>query len=223
MKKLPRQFYNRNTIDVALDLLGCRLICTTDGVKTGGVIVEVEAYRGPTDPACHAFHGRTPRNEVMHGPPGFLYVYFTYGNHFMLNVVTERDNFPAAVLLRGIEPLYNIPVMGQRRNTADFTNISSGPGKLAKALNVTRVDNGTDLLKSHIYVQGPSENSLEIMASPRIGIGTNGIERLWRFFIKDNPHVTPANKFTRENSYPLSLARKMKWELPGERLPKAGK
>lgn len=220
MKKLPRQFYNRNTIDVALDLLGCRFVCNTDGIKTGGMIVEVEAYRGPTDPACHAFHGRTPRNEVMHGPPGYLYVYFTYGNHFMLNVVTEKDNFPAAVLLRGIEPLYNIPLMCQRRKTDEFTNISSGPGKLAKALNVIRINNGTDLTGSHIYIQGPAEGKFEVMASPRIGIGNNGIERLWRFFIKNNPHVTPANKFTRENSFPLKLARKMKLVLPSERMPK---
>ena len=220
MKKLPRQFYNRHTIDVALDLLGCRIICNTGGIKTGGMIVEVEAYHGPTDPACHAFHGRTPRNEVMHGPPGFLYVYFTYGNHFMLNVVTERDNFPAAVLLRGIEPLYNIPVMAKRRGTDDFTNISSGPGKLAKALDVTRIDNGTDLLGSHIYFQGPSEGRFEIMASPRIGIGNNGIEKLWRFFIKDNPHVTPSNKFTRESNYPVKRARKLNWNLPLDRLLK---
>jgi DNA-3-methyladenine glycosylase len=219
MKKLPRQFYNRHTIDVALELLGCRIICNTGGIKTGGTIVEVEAYHGPTDPACHAFHGRTPRNEVMHGRPGFLYVYFTYGNHFMLNVVSGPDNFPAAVLLRGIEPLYNAPIMASRRGTEEFTNISSGPGKLAKALDVTRIDNGTDLLGSHIYIQGPSERKFEIMASPRIGIGLNGLEKLWRFFIRDNQHVTPANKFTRENSYPLKLARRMKLELPSDRLP----
>ena len=117
MKKLPRSFYNHNTIEVATRLLGCQIICNTDGIKTGGIIVETEAYHGPEDPACHAFKGHTRRNDVMYGKPGFLYVYFTYGNHFMLNVVTEKEGFPAAVLLRGIEPRYNIDIMAKRRGT----------------------------------------------------------------------------------------------------------
>ena len=211
MKKLPRSFYHRNTIDVAISLLGCHIISTTNGVKTGGVIVETEAYRGPTDPACHAFKGHTRRNDIMYGKAGFLYVYFTYGNHFMLNVVTENEEFPAAVLLRALEPRYNIDLMASRRGTDNVIEISSGPGKLAKALGVTGSDYGTDLTGSHIYIVGPSAYRPKIVASPRIGIGLAGSERLWRFFIKDNPHVSRGSKWIRANAYELSKARKMRF------------
>ena len=217
MKKLPRSFYNRNTIEVAAQLLGCQIICNTDGIKTGGIIVETEAYRGPDDPACHAFKGHTRRNDVMYGQPGFLYVYFTYGNHFMLNVVTEKKGFPAAVLLRGIEPLYNIEIMAKRRGTDELTNISSGPGKLAKAFNVTVPDNGTDLTGSYIYILGPPDNKPKIIASPRIGIGIAGSERLWRLYIDGNLYVSQPNKWIRESSYSLSEAKKLGFVLPKER------
>ncbi len=217
MKKLSRSFYNRNTIEVALALLGCQIVCNTDGIKTGGVIVETEAYCGPDDPACHAFKGRTRRNEVMYGKPGFLYVYFTYGNHFMLNVVTEDDGYPAAVLLRGIEPNSNIDTMAARRGTDDIANISSGPGKLAKALGVEGKDNGTDLTGSHIYIVGPPERKPKIGASPRIGIGAGGSEQLWRFFILDNPHVSQGIRWIRDNIYPLEKAKKMGFLLPQNR------
>ncbi|HBC47909.1 MAG TPA: DNA-3-methyladenine glycosylase [candidate division Zixibacteria bacterium] len=217
MKKLPLFFYNRNTIEVATRLLGCQIICNTDGIKTGGIIVETEAYHGPEDPACHAFKGHTRRNDVMYGQPGFLYVYFTYGNHFMLNVVTEKEGFPAAVLLRGIEPRYNIEIMAKRRGTDDLTNISSGPGKLAKALNVTGPDNGTDLTGSHIYILGPPDKKPKIIASPRIGIGIAGSELLWRFHIDGNAHVSKPNKWIKESSYSLAEAKKLGFVLPEER------
>jgi DNA-3-methyladenine glycosylase len=217
MKKLPRSFYNRPTIDIAIDLLGCHLICNTDGIKTGGIIVETEAYCGPQDPACHAFKGHTRRNDVMYGNCGFLYVYFTYGNHFMLNVVTEKEGFPAAVLLRGIEPVYGIGEMATRRGTDDPVNIASGPGKLAKALNVTKIDNGIDLTQSHIYIIGPPAKKPIICASPRIGIGIAGSERLWRFFIDNNPHVSRPVKWIKDNIYSLSAAKKMHFQLPANR------
>jgi len=173
------------------------------------MIVETEAYHGPDDPACHAFKGRTARNEVMFGKPGFLYVYFTYGNHYMLNVVTEKEGFPAAVLLRGLEPLYGIEEMARRRNTEDIGNISSGPGKLARSLGITTAQNGADLTGSKIYMTGPSTIRRSIIASPRIGIGEGGAERLWRFFLADNPHVSKGSKMIRENSYALKAARQM--------------
>jgi DNA-3-methyladenine glycosylase len=213
MKKLSRSFYYRNTIDVAIELLGCRLICAGNGVKTGGVIVETEAYRGPTDPACHAFKGRTKRNDIMYGRPGFLYVYFTYGNHFMLNVVTEDEGFPAAVLLRGLEPVYGIETMAARRGTNDVINIASGPGKLAKALDVTGTDYGTDLTGSYIYITGLAPKRPSILASPRIGIGVGGSEHLWRFYIKDNPHVSNGSKWVSDNTYTLGAARKMRFVI----------
>jgi DNA-3-methyladenine glycosylase len=212
MKKLSRSFYDCNTIDVAIGLLGCHLICIKDGTKTGGMIVEAEAYRGPNDPACHAFKGHTKRNDIMYGKPGFLYVYFTYGNHFMLNVVTEKEGFPAAVLLRALEPIYGIDTMAARRGTKDIKNIASGPGKIAKALSITGADYGTDLTGSYIYLTGPPIKKPPILASPRIGI-TAGSERLWRFFIKDNPHVSSGSKWIRDNTHDLTKARKLKFMI----------
>jgi len=209
MKTLPRKFYSRNTIDVAISLLGCHFISRVDGRKLGGMIVETEVYRGQDDPACHAFGGRTPRNAIMYGDPGFLYVYFTYGNHFMLNVVTERHGFPAAVLLRALEPIYDIEEMARRRNTPDILNISSGPGKLARALGITTKHYGVDLTKPQIYIEGPSAQHHHILASPRIGVGDRGAEKLWRFFIADNPHVSKGSRLNREQCYELSAARKM--------------
>ena len=213
MKKLPRKFYNRSTIDVAIELLGCSLISYTNGIKTGGMIVETEAYIGEDDPACHAFRGLTPRNEVMYGPPGYLYVYFTYGNHFMMNVVTQKNGYPSAVLLRGVEPKLNTEVMAERRGIDDLYNISSGPGKLTKALNVTKDQNGIDLKGSEIYLLDLSKGQYDIYASPRIGIGEYGTDRLWRFFIKDNSHVSRGTKSIREKSFPLAKAMKKNFRI----------
>ena len=216
MKKLPREFYDRSTLKVAIDLLGCHIICRTDGIKTGGMVVETEAYIGSDDPACHAFNGLTERNRVMHGPPGMLYVYFTYGNHFMLNVVTEKDGFPAAVLLRGVEPHYGRDDMAARRGVDNPVEIASGPGKLAKALGVTKRQNGADLTGREVYLKGPSAAGGKIMASPRIGIGDPGSDRLWRFFLKDNPNVSKPAKYVRERITNLSVARKMSFLLPNK-------
>ncbi len=193
--------------------MGCKLISNVGGVKTGGIIVETEAYIGETDPACHAFRGRTKRNEVMYGPAGFLYVYFTYGNHFMMNVVTEKNGFPSAVLLRGLEPLYNMENMRERRGTAVDINISSGPGKMTKALGIVKEHNGTDLAGKEIYIIGPPASRNEICASPRIGIGEGGSEKLWRFFFNGNPHVSKGVRYNRENSFGLTKAKKMKFRL----------
>jgi DNA-3-methyladenine glycosylase len=213
MKKLTRAFYNRNTIEVAIGLLGCEITSTIGGAKTGGIIVETEAYRGPDDPACHAFHGRTKRNSVMFGPCGILYVYFTYGNHFMLNVVTEQDGYPAAVLLRGIEPRFGMDIMRQRRETDIMENLCSGPGKLAKALGITTTENNTDLCGPMIYVKEPPEQKLEIMSSPRIGIGERWHRKLWRFYVAGSPHVSKGVRYVKDNSLPLSEALKMHFDL----------
>jgi DNA-3-methyladenine glycosylase len=213
MRRLSRKFYNRPTVEVAIDLLGCRIISNIGDVKTGGIIVEAEAYIGEDDPACHAFRGQTDRNRVMYGPPGFLYVYFTYGNHFMANIVTEREGFPAAVLLRGLQPAYNIDVMSARRQTTVTTNISSGPGKLTRALGLTTEQNGVNLGGNLVYLTGPSRNSGAIMASPRIGIGQGGSEKLWRFFANGNPHVSKGSSYNRKFSYTLSRAKKMKLSI----------
>ena len=111
VKILSRKFYNRPTLTVARELIGARLVRILDGVKLVGIITETEAYIGETDLACHAKAGLTPRTAPMYGPPGHAYVYFTYGNHWMLNAVTEREGFPAAVLIRAIQPVEGIEIM----------------------------------------------------------------------------------------------------------------
>jgi len=213
MRRLPRAFYNRHTIEVAIDLLGCEIVSAVGGNRTSGVIVETEAYHGPDDPACHAFRGQTRRNGIMFGPPGRLYVYFTYGNHHMLNVVCGRDGFPAAVLLRAAEPRLGGLIMQERRGTDIKTNLCSGPGKLAQALGITLAENGTDLCRPEIYIKGPSTRSFEVMASPRIGIGEHGHRKLWRFFIKGNLHVSTQARYVRENNRSLEAARKLNFDL----------
>src|SRR5499433_31774 len=113
--KLPRDFYDRPTLDVARDLIGKVLVHERRGVRTSGIIVEVEAYIGESDPACHAAPGPTKRNAPLYGPPGFAYVYLNYGIHWLVNVVTERKGSPAAVLLRALEPLEGLDAMQRRR------------------------------------------------------------------------------------------------------------
>jgi len=216
MRKLPRKFFNRPTIEVAIDLLGCRLVSHIGGVKTGGTIVETEAYIGEDDPACHASRGPTRRNRVMYGPPGYLYVYFTYGNHFMANIVTETESFPAAVLLRGIEPLYDLGTMSRRRKTKDLFNIASGPGKLTRALGLTTGHNGTDLKGDTVFVSGPSDNTGRIMASPRIGIGQGGSEKLWRFYLENNPHVSRGSAYNKRHCYDLEYAGNINFSIESE-------
>jgi len=203
--KLKRSFYNRPTLEVAVDLLGKILIYENNGVKLGGRLVELEAYIGEDDPACHAYRGKTPRNVIMYGPAGFLYVYFTYGNHYMLNFVTEKEGFPAAVLIRGLEPMYGIEIMKRNRDTDKLTNLTSGPGKLARALAITTEQKGLDLTENEIFVIDDKASRANIWRSSRIGIGENGVDKLWRFYIKDNPHVSKISKQVRESAEALRL------------------
>ena len=204
LKKLPRGFYRRPTIEVAIDLLGKILIFNSPYGKLGGRLVEVEAYVGEADPACHACNGMTPRNKIMYGPPGMLYVYFTYGNHYMLNIVTEKEGFPAAVLLRGLQPLHGIEIMRACRGVRKLTEIASGPGKLAKALGITTEHKGLDLTGNIIYVADDGAPPGVIWKSSRIGIGDRGPEKLWRFYIKDNPHVSKSSKFVADSAEPVA-------------------
>ena len=161
-----------------------------------GRIVEVEAYLGERDPASHAYRGITPRNEVMFGEGGHLYVYFTYGMHFCSNVVTEGEGKGRAVLIRALEPLGGIDAMldlrsaGRTRPCTDG-ELCSGPGKLCQAFGIARSENGTDLCGDTIWLARNRGEStpLTIMRSTRIGI-TRGQEHTWRFFLKDNPFVS---------------------------------
>jgi len=187
---IPREFYHKPTLSVARELLGKYLYRKYESRYLVGMIVEVEAYIGQTDPACHAAVGKTTRNAVMFGPPGYAYVYFIYGVHYCLNVVTEGEDFPAAVLIRALEPVQGIEVMKKLRNTSDVRNLTNGPGKLCQALGIDRQLNGADLCGEELFItEGKTVAVSGIVQTPRIGIRV-GTEHHWRFYIKDNPHVS---------------------------------
>jgi DNA-3-methyladenine glycosylase len=187
---LPQSFYLRPTVQVAKDLLGQVLVHETPRGITSGRIVEVEAYLPKGDPGCHAARGMTPRNEVMFGPAGRAYVYFCYGNHFMANVVTEKEGVPAAVLIRALEPIAGIPLMVERRQKfrADEVGLTNGPGKLVQALGIDRTHNRTSLLKKPFYIK-EGKRSEKIGATTRIGL-TEGAELPLRFYLIGNPYVS---------------------------------
>ncbi len=198
---LPQSFYKRATLEVARDLLGAVLVRHLDHNVLAGRIVEVEAYIGEDDPACHAHRGLTPRTQVMYGPPGFAYVYFTYGMHFLLNAVTEREGFPAAVLIRAAEPLAGIAQMRHLRGRRTDRELTSGPARLCAAFGIDLSLNRTDLTRPPLYIAEPTESAREpVRWTARIGI-RNGRRRTWRCFLEGNcfvsrgrPGVAPSRK-----------------------------
>ncbi|MGE5377175.1 MAG: DNA-3-methyladenine glycosylase [Bacteroidota bacterium] len=186
MRILPRNFYHRPTLTVARDLIGARLIRILDGVKLAGIITETEAYISENDLACHCKAGRTARTAVMYEEPGHAYVYFTYGNHWMLNVVTESVGFPAAVLIRAIQPIEGVEVMMERRSGRD----TFGPGKLCQAMGITKLENGVDLTKrgGGLWIEEGVKvpNSL-VTKGPRVGLNNTPepwLSKPWRFLVK---------------------------------------
>ena len=191
MNAFPAGFYARKTVAVARELLGHFLVSTVGGRRCAVRIVETEAYVGPEDPACHAhdWH-RSARNEVMYGRPGLLYVYFTYGMHWCANIVTERDGFPAAVLLRGAEPVEGVEVMRRRRRGVPDEEIASGPAKLAQALGITGALNGHLVTRPPLWVQpGEPVPPQRRASSLRVGV-RRGAEHPLRFFERGNRHVS---------------------------------
>lgn len=183
MQQLTPEFFNRNTIIVAKDLLG-------KIIKIGNIqarIVETEAYRA--DPASHAYT-KTERSKIMYETYGHVYVYFIYGMYNCLNFTTETPSKPGAVLIRALEPLQEIPLMQQRRNITNIHNLCSGPGKVCQALNITKDFNNTKVGdKIKLYDDGFKLKSTSIGKSSRIGIST-ATELQWRFYIKDNKFVS---------------------------------
>lgn len=201
MQKLPRSFYNRDTIVVAKELLGKVLVRKSRGVESVGKIVETEAYLGPHDLAAHSARGLTPRNHVMFGPPGHAYVYFIYGMYFCMNVVTEREGHASAVLLRAVEPVKNLE------------GRTCGPGLLCRAMKIDRELNGHDLLSDDFFIAEsdehgkatvlrrsnmggaaapPCQNKISIVKRPRIGVdyAKHWARRHLRFYIKGNSFVS---------------------------------
>jgi len=185
--RLGRGFFARDTLTVARQLLGQRLVRVLDGQRLSGRIVEVEAYVGEEDAACHASVGRTQRTEVMYGPPGRVYVYFVYGMHHCLNVVTEREGFPAAVLVRGIEPGEGLEVMRANRPGRPDAELTNGPAKLCQALGIDRRLNGVDLCANDelFLEEGEPVCGVEVMATPRIGVRGDepALNAPWRFCV----------------------------------------
>lgn len=189
-KVLNHSFYSGSPLRVAPKLLGKILVRSRRGVRTSGRIVEVEAYLGSEDPASHAYRGPTPRNQVMFGPPGFVYVYFTYGNHYCVNVVTGRKGKASAVLIRALEPLEGTSVMRRRRKKQEVTDLTSGPGKLTQAMAIDRKLNGADLMGEQIWIEEDSSYRRGAVArSPRIGISV-AQELNYRFYISASPYVS---------------------------------
>lgn len=181
MKKLPRKFYDRDTIVVAKELLGKYLIHISQGVKKIGKIVEVEAYLGQHDLAAHSSKGCTARTKVMFGPPGHAYVYMIYGMYYCVNIVTEQAGHASAVLLRALAPIKNIDERTQ------------GPGLLCKAMGIDNKLNGHDLISDNFYIASIEESDpFNIVKKPRIGVdyAKHWAKKYLRFYIKDNPFVS---------------------------------
>jgi DNA-3-methyladenine glycosylase len=191
MPPLPHAFYGRPSVEVARDLLGKTLWRRTEAGLTAGIIVETEAYDGVNDPASHAWRGRTRRNAVMFGPPGYAYVYFTYGMHHCLNAVTGPVGQASAALLRAIQPIVGLESMRERRGDhIPDRDLARGPGRLCQALRITTADDGTNLAGDAVWISETVDApDLLIAATPRIGI-TRAAERLWRFVICDNRYVS---------------------------------
>ncbi|MBP1603653.1 MAG: 3-methyladenine glycosylase [Acidobacteria bacterium] len=195
VRPLPREFYARPTLDVARDLLGKVLVHRTAAGVAAGMIVETEAYIGENDPACHAAPGPTRRNEPLYGEPGRAYVYFTYGMHCLFNAVTERRGFPAAVLVRALEPVDGEDLMRRRRRRhLDAHELCRGPGNLARALGITLQDNRADLTRlprrgAGLWIEDRGLEVETVWWTPRIGIRL-GTEHPWRCFVAGSAAVS---------------------------------
>ncbi|MBX7137825.1 MAG: DNA-3-methyladenine glycosylase [Oligoflexia bacterium] len=189
--KLKRSFFEKPTLAVARKLLGMQLVTMVGGKITSGTIVEVEAYHQRGDRASHSYRGPTPRSAIMFGVAGHCYVYFIYGAHFCVNIVTEKAGTGAAILIRALEPLRGVATMKRRRHTSQLKSLTNGPGKLCQALGINRNMLGEDLLHSkRIWIEsGLAESRKQIGTSIRIGISKS--KRLpWRFFLKNSPYLS---------------------------------
>ncbi|MBN1637948.1 MAG: DNA-3-methyladenine glycosylase [Ignavibacteriales bacterium] len=193
--KLPREFYKKDVLTIAKNILGKLLVKIDKENQIVCKIVEVEAYDGIDDEASHSFKGMTNRNKVMFGRAGFLYVYFTYGIHFCANVVTGEEGTGAAVLLRALEPIIGWDVLAMNRykrkviSEKDKIGLTNGPGKICQALDINRKDNGIDLTEDNIFIANVKNENISVCQSTRIGI-KKSVDLPWRFYIKHNPYVS---------------------------------
>jgi DNA-3-methyladenine glycosylase len=198
---LPRAFYDRPTLDVAAALIG-KVLVHRGRAPSAGIIVEVEAYIGESDPACHAAPGPTKRNRPLYGPPGHAYVYLNYGMHCLVNVVTETTGSPAAVLIRALAPLDGLSAMRRRRaRTLRDVELCRGPGNLTKAMGITLAENGVDLCGRRLLIEDRWLDAMTIGWSTRIGIRV-GTDRVWRCYAIDHPAVS-GPRLSRSLSEPI--------------------
>jgi len=201
-RRWGRADFERPTLEVCRALMGQRLVSLTEpGRRLAGRIVEAEAYIGQEDLGCHARSGRTPRNQVMWGPPGHAYVYFTYGKHWMLNLVTEADGFPAAVLLRALQPEEGLESMGKRRAGRPPSQWADGPAKLCQALGLDGNWNGHDLCRaeSRLFVEfGPVIPEADVTWGPRVGL--NSVPEPWKS-IPWRSRIVPARQAEQEGGH----------------------
>lgn len=194
--KLPREFYTRpSVLTVAKELLGKLLVVPArNGTRVSGIIVEVEAYRGPQDRAAHSYGGRrTQRTETMYGIGGTAYVFFVYGMYYQFNVVSGPAETPHAVLIRAVEPVEGIELMRKRRHGQPDHNLTNGPGKLSIALGIDRKLDAADLLGDRVWLEGRGTiPRSQIASGPRIGIdyAEEWKDKPWRFWVKANPYLS---------------------------------
>jgi DNA-3-methyladenine glycosylase len=190
--RLSRAFYEQPTVEVARQLLGKYLVRIDDAGVRAGMILETEAYIGPDDKASHASRGRTPRTSVMFGPAGFAYIYLIYGMHHCLNIVTEREDYPAAVLIRAVEAGEGLELMREQRPILDVRRLTNGPGKLCQAFGIDRRLNGLDLCGEALFIEDRSTSLIDIVATTRVGVDYAGPwkDKPWRFYIAGHPGVS---------------------------------
>ena len=201
---LSRDFYARQTLDVARDLIGKVLVHETSAGIASGVIVETEAYIGESDPACHAAPGPTARNAPLYGPPGVAYVYLNYGIHYLVNAVTEPEGSPAAVLIRALEPLEGENLMRRRRarrgarlaGAGPASDLCRGPGNLTRALGISIRQNRLDLTGSTLRIEDRGLPARDVVWGIRVGINV-GLEHPWRCAVADSPAVSAFKVGTR--------------------------
>ncbi len=201
MKTLDREFYNRDSLIVAKELLGKILVHEINGQKISAKIVETEAYMGIEDKAAHSYSGRrTPRVEILYGAAGFSYVFIIYGMYHCFNVVTKEEGNPQAVLIRALEPIEGLDLMSQNRfkkpysslNKSQINGLTNGPGKLCKAFLIDKSLNGEDLCGSKLYIEEGTDKNFTVISSKRVGIdyAEEAKDYPWRFYIKDNKYVS---------------------------------
>jgi DNA-3-methyladenine glycosylase len=190
--RLSRAFYEQPTVEVARQLLGKYLVRIDAAGVRAGMILEAEAYIGPDDKASHASRGRTPRTSVMFGPAGFAYVYLIYGMHHCLNVVTEQEGYPAAVLIRAVEPSEGMALMQKERPVPDIRRLTNGPGKLCQAFGIDRRLNGLDMCGEALFVEDRDTRLVDIVVTTRVGVDYAGPwkDKPWRFYIAGHPGVS---------------------------------